>query len=257
LIDLETRATSYHLKAPDREAILRSVQETAACGAPLPVWLPRPLPPGILVSPVRYAWVSLWAMDEGCRPPMPQLTATLECAGVVFHLLDEAAWLMEIYADGHLTARFSSPEEVVQELTAYELAWDELSVEGDPDEEQLRDRAGQILASRDLPGRAASPPNALPALEPLLPPRASLEEAARLLRAGHEGSDAEAGDSDAFVEDALENFANYLGIRDAAWDPRDDRETLTAGDYEDTEGLPQAWEEFVLLPATRWDLMME
>ena len=40
-----------------------------------------------------------------------------------------------------------------------------------------------------------------------------------------------------FVEDALDTFANYLGIRDAAWDPRSDYETLSLGEYEDFEGL--------------------
>src|SRR5439155_26485998 len=129
---------------------------------------------------------------------------------------------------------------------AYELAWDELSAEGEPDEEPLRERAAEILASRQLPDDAPSLPDVLPALELLLPPRASLDEAVRLLRAGQAGEDDEAGGSEGFVEDALENFANYLGIRDAAWDPRDDRETLATGDYEDTEGLPQGWEEFVL-----------
>jgi hypothetical protein len=258
LIELETRATSCHLKTADPEAVIRALEEATGCGPALPVWPSRPLPPGILVSPVRYGWVSLWGLDESVRPQMPSLTATLECAGVVFHLLEDDAWLMEVYADGRLVARFSSPEEVVQELTAYELAWDELSAEGDPSEEQLRERAGEILAERELPeGPAAPLPEALPALEPLLPPRATLPEALRLLRAGPGAEDQEEGAADGFIEDALENFANYLGIRDGAWDPRDDREPLTTGDYEDPEGLPQGWEEFVLLPATRWELTLE
>jgi hypothetical protein len=257
LIDIETRATSSHLKTTDREAVLRGLQKAADFGPPLPVWPARPLPPGSLASPPRYDWVSLWGLDEAVHPHVGPLTATLECAGVVFHLLEEDAWLMEVYADGRLTARFSSPEEVVQELTAYELAWDELAAEGDPDEGQLRERAMAILAERELPEGAPVPRNDLPALKPLLPPRGSLEEAARLLRAGEGLDDDETGAPDGFVEDALETFANYLGIRDAAWDPRDDREILATGDYEDPEGLPEGWEEFVLLPATRWDLIEE
>jgi hypothetical protein len=49
-------------------------------------------------------------------------------------------------------------------------------------------------------------------------------------------------------EDYLERFAVYLGIRDAAWDPSADADALSDGEYEDEEGLPEAWREFTVLP---------
>ena len=52
----------------------------------------------------------------------------------------------------------------------------------------------------------------------------------------------------------METFANYLGIRDAAWDPREDWDVLSSGEYEDGEGLPEGWEQFMLSPTTSWDL---
>jgi hypothetical protein len=219
------------------------------------VWPPRALPPGILVSPPRYGWVSLWGMPEGCEDLLPELTGTLECAGVLFHVEEDAYWVLELYQDGRRVARLSSPAQVVEEMIAYDRAWEAIEQEGitEPDEDDLRRRAEAFFEAGIDPGEEVDPAN----LARIMPPGRSHGEALALLRAWDrvvEGS----GDAEgpAFVEDALETFANYLGIRDAAWDARHDYETLAAGDYEDTEGLPQDWEAFVLLPAARQDLLM-
>jgi hypothetical protein len=50
------------------------------------------------------------------------------------------------------------------------------------------------------------------------------------------------------VEEYLDHFAAYLGIRDAVWDPTADAEALEEGEYEEEEGLPEAWRDFLVLP---------
>src|SRR5205807_8514211 len=120
----------------------------------------------------------------------------------------------------------------------------------DADEALLHDR---MQAVRREP--AGSEVRELAALRRLLPPGASLDEAGSLLRAWDRLLSGERDEEGpAFVEDALETFANYFGIRDAAWDPRSDYETLSLGEYEDFEGLPEGWEHFLLAPQRRWDL---
>jgi hypothetical protein len=252
----EAEIISCHLRTGDRAAVLDALREVAGCGAPLEVWPPRPLPPGIFISPERYGWISLWGMPQACDALIPGMTATLECAGVVYHLVEEDYWLMEISQDGRRGARLSSPAEVLERLERYEEAWESLAAAGvddpDADEGLLRDR---MAAVRPEPSRGED--SAEGALRPLLPAGASFEEARSLLRAWDR---AVSGDGDpespAFIEDALETFANYLGIRDAAWDPRSDIETLSLGEYEDCEGLPEGWERFLLAPQRRWDLQV-
>src|SRR5262249_21674684 len=186
---------------------------------------------------------------------VPSLTATLECAGVIFHVIEEEYWLMEICQDGRRAARLSSPAEIVRELEIYEQAWESLAAEGlDPGENEAR-LTERMEALRAAPCEERGDDAVIDALRPLLPPGASLDQAVALLRAWDR---VEAGEGEAeapeFVEDALETFANYLGVRDAAWDPRGDAETLSLGEYEDFEGLPEGWERFVLTPLTRWNL---
>lgn len=239
----------------DREPVIRVLRELARAGAPLAVWPSRPLPNGILVSPPRYGWVSLWGLEESCEGWLPELTESLECTGVVFQVEEDAYWALDLYQDGRREARLSSPAGVAQEMTAFDMAWESLEGEGvapEEDEERLRERAEALLADGAVPD-TGDPER----LRRLLPPGRSLREAVALLRAWDRTAGGEEGaEAPEFVEDALETFANYLGIRDAAWDPRHDYETLAAGDYEDPEGLPQEWEQFVLLPAARQDLVM-
>lgn len=248
---------SCHLRMGEREAVVRALRQVADLGAPLPVWPPRALTPGALLSPERYGWVGLWGVTEPADGWVPRLTGTLECTGAIFRHQEEEYWLLELFRDGRRLLQLSSPREVAAEVAAYERAWEELEREGvaDPAEEveRLGDRADRLLQSGEL---TALPEDAA-ALREVLPASASLQEALRLLRAWDRIAAGEPqAEPAAFVEDALETFANYLGIPDAAWDPRDDLETLLAGDYEDSEGLPLGWEEFVLLPVRRAELRM-
>ncbi len=247
-------ATSCHLRCEDRDAVLRALGSLTGTGSPIQVWPPRPLPAGILISPPRYGWISLWGLRTDYEELVEPLSATLECTGVVFSLLAGDHWLMQLFQDGRRIALLSSPAEAADERLALERAWGELQQEGiaDPSEAeaQLRARAQAIALSSEFRQERGMHQGDQEVLASLLPAGRSLAEALHLARVW----DAVPEEGPNFVEDVLETFANYLGIRDAAWDAGPDEETLCGGDYEDAEGLPQGWEEFVLAPLARWEL---
>jgi hypothetical protein len=242
---------SAHLRFDSREIVADTLGRMGiATGTALPVYPPRRLPPGLFVSPVRNGWVSLWSPMENTRDWFPALTETLECAGVLLEVVESRFWIVELLRDGQLLGRMEQPEEAVKWDDLWARATDSLQAEGlrEPwnDEERVERRMEEIAAGEEYREdmRRMEEQRAQPGtLAPFLPPFAAVERAWELLTTA--GTDAE---SSGYAEDQLEAFAGYLGIRDAAWDPEDDAEALSEGDYEDEEGLPEGWREFVLLP---------
>ena len=51
----EESLVSCHLRSEDEDAVSRALSRLAGTAGPMPVWPPRPLPPGILLSPPRNA----------------------------------------------------------------------------------------------------------------------------------------------------------------------------------------------------------
>jgi hypothetical protein len=246
-----------HLRFASREAVIDALSRLGvASGSTVPVWPPRRLPFGLFVSPVRNGWVSLWNPLDTTRDWLPGLTATLECAGVLLEAIEGRFFVAEFFRDGSLLGRMELPTATVEWDDLWARTTDSLEAEGvEPpweDEERFGARMDEIAASEEYqedlrqlheerPERAA--------LEPFLPPHASLDQAWDLLTAmDRRDTDQEAAEEEpADAEDYMETFASYLGIRDAAWDPFPDAEIFAEGDYED-EGLPEGWRDFVVLP---------
>lgn len=245
---------SCHLRCADRDGVLRALRDLDGVGSPLAVWPPRRLPPGVLVSPERYGWISLWGTTAPCGELLIDVARELECSLVLIERVEDERWVMEVIRDDRRVARFGAPADSLDALVAYERAWAELEARGeDPtDGMRLEEVARPIFEKMESQDGGSEDLESVRVLEELLPPGARLEEALRLLR----GEDDDRGET-VFLEDWLETFANYLGIRDAGWDARHDAETLAAGDYEDTEGLPDRWEEFVVAPARRLTVLTE
>jgi hypothetical protein len=261
LSEPEAGALSAHVRCEDRDGVARVLRELSGGGLPLSVWPPRALPPGILISPARYGWTSFWGAPTACPEYLPDLAASLECDGLLLLLEPDAYWLAQLFRGRRRVAALSSPAGALVEEVARELAEDELQARGAPSAQSTRellDRARALGESGELHAVAGFIVNDLSPFRPLLPRGGSIEEAEALLRAWDRHlARSDEGSTYAFIEDALENFANYLGIRDAAWDPLADWEALAAGDYEDCEGLPEGWPDFILLPAQRWELVTE
>ena len=212
-------------------------------------------PPGFLISPPRYGWIGVWGTFPGWEAHLPALTATLECPGVEIPHGGRRG-----LADDRLprrTAAGTTFQPGVRPGTASTRSTGrgELVAEKGFRNRERRKSAGglaptSLLQTEPRQSDQWSESNARAALAALLPPGARVDEAIRLAvdEEGPEGGEV------GFAVDRLETFANYLGIRDAAWDPREDWEVLSSGEYEDGEGLPEGWEQFLVTPATRWNL---
>jgi hypothetical protein len=255
---IEASSLSAHVRYSSRDTVIEALtRQGLVRGAPIPVWPPRRLPPGLFISAVTNGWISIWSPLENTRDWFPQLTATLECAGVLLEVVESQFWIAEFFQDGRCLGRMEQPSEAVQWDDLWARTADSLEAEGvdQPweDEGRFSARMDQIAASEeyqeDLRQLKQDQP-APEALKSFLPPHASLEQAWDLLTVMDRGGEEEerAEEESSFAEDYMDAFACYLGIRDAAWDPSADAETLAEGDYEDEEGLPEGWREFILMP---------
>jgi hypothetical protein len=255
---IRVNSLSVHVRYASLTSLVDAVARLGiARNAPVAVWPPRRLPYGLFVSPVRNGWISLWSPLEDVREWFPKLTASLECPGVLLQVIESKFWIAEFLQDGDLLGRVELPTEAVRYDNLWALTVDSLEAEGvsQPweDEERFGQRLDEVARSEehldDLRQMQEERP-APEALRAFLPPHASVERAWDLLFAiDHAHEDAEL-DAETYAEDAMEAFAGYLGIRDASWDPREDAEALSHGEYED-EGLPEGWREFLVLPVVQ------
>lgn len=254
----QTSVLSAHVRYGSRDAVVDAlVRLGVGHGAPVPVWPPRRLPYGLMISPVRNGWVSLWSPLEDVREWLPRLAATLECPGVILEAVQSRFLITEFYRDNDFIGRMELPAEAV----AYDDLWartaESLEAEGlsEPweDEGRFSARLDQIAASEEYQQDVAALREEQPepeALRPFLPPYASVEQAWELVTAiDRDTADGASPDEESspYAEDYLESFASYLGILDATWDPAADADALSEGDY-DEEGLPEGWRDFVVLP---------
>jgi hypothetical protein len=254
---LSVSTLGAHVRYPSQEGVIDAlVRLGVGRGAPVPVWPPRRLPYGLFVSPVRDGWVSLWSPLGDVREWLPRLTATLECPGVLMEVIQSQFWIAEFLRDDDFVGRLELPTEAVAWDDLWARTTESLEAEGveQPWEDEARfgARMDEIAASPEYQEdvRALREERPHPeALRPFLPPHASLEQAWELLTAiDRREAAGEDEEISPYAEDYLEGFAGYLGIRDAAWNPFADAEALSEGDYEDEEGLPEGWRDFVVLP---------
>jgi len=248
---------SVHLRYAARESLVDAIARLGvARAAPVPVWPPRRLPYGLFVSPVRNGWISLWSPLGNAREWLPRLTATLECPGILFEVIEDEFWITELYQDEHFIGRLELPTEAIKYDNLWARTVESLEADGvdDPtaDEARFGARMDQIAVSDEYLEDVQELDNERPApeaLTPFLPPHARIELAWELLTEIERAPSDEEGEGEpADPDDFLERFAVYLGIRDAAWDPSADEDAFAEGEYEEEEGLPEAWREFEVLP---------
>ncbi|MFN3650424.1 MAG: hypothetical protein ACK47B_12675 [Armatimonadota bacterium] len=258
---IEVNSRSAHVRYPSRVAVVEAlVRLQVGQGVPVPVWPPRRLPHGLLISEVRDGWVSLWSPLEDMEEWLPRLTETLECAGVLIEVVQSRFWICELFRDGQLLGRVELPTTAIEWDLLQSQVEASLVAEGvaEPwrDEARFGARADEIARSEEYQEDIRRLQEERPRpeeLRPFLPPHASLEQAWELLfqvdreEAPDAGEEAESP----YAEDYADAFASYLGIRDATWDPRADADALSEGEYEDEEGLPEGWRDFVVLPITQ------
>lgn len=249
-------AMSAHLRYGARDSLIDAlVSLNVARGVPIAVWPPRRLPPGLFISPARNGWISVWTPLGNLREWLPQLTATLECPGLLFEIVEGEFWITELFQDEHFLGRLELPSEAIKYDDLWARTVDSLEAEGveDPtaDEARFGHRMDEIAASDDYQQDMRELEEARPgpeALQPFLPPHARLQLAWELLTEVDRPVEDEEEREPAEIEEYLERFASYLGIRDPAWDPMADAEALAEGEYEEEEGLPEEWQDFILLP---------
>lgn len=248
--------SSVHLHYPDREAVIRALSRLdLALDRPIPVWPPRPLPAGFVLSPPREGWVSLWAPFPDQDDWMDSLTGLLECAGLSFHLVPEHYFITNFYRHGCCTAASGSPLSLAREGFLEAQAVEELMADGNQDYtgEDVMARMDEIAREPRWRQELAEYDRLWPdaaRIKPFLPEGASEDRALELLEAGDVPT-REIDDLTGHVEEALEAFALYLGVRDATWFPQDDWGALAEGDYDDEEGLPEGWRDFVVVASRR------
>lgn len=239
-----------HVRFDDRELVLSALARLGVgTGVTCPVWPPRALPPGLFVSPVRNGWVSFWSMHQSSMGWLQELTEVLECRAVELGGMDDAVWFAAFYEDGHDRATVLLPLAAAERACLEELAEQEgLDATDEAVLEELRHRA-EFLEMREELGELW-PTGEL--LERFVPPHRSGVRALELLDV-IAAQPAEGG-----VSAQVEDFAAYLGIMDATWNPRDDPEVFSRGEYgEFVEGeeLPAGWKEFVVLPLAELRVM--
>lgn len=252
---------SAHVRYPSRESVLDALLRMGvAHGAPAAVWPPHRLPHGLLVSPVRNGWVSVWSPLENLREWFPQLAATLECPGLILEVVQSRFWIAEFLQDGDFLGRIELPTEAAEYDDLWARTVESLEAEGvdQPwdDEARFGSRLDEIAQSQEYLDDLEHVREERPEPEDLqafVPPHGHLDRAWELLTAiDRDEEDVESPSADPlYAEEYMESFASYLGIRDAAWNFRDDLDTITNGDYDDDEGLPEDWREFVVLPLTQ------
>lgn len=254
---IEASALSAHVRFPSRDAVVDALNRlNVVQGAPVSVWPPRQLPFGLYVSGERNGWISLWSPLDNVRDWFPQLTATLECPGLILEVIDSRFWIAEFLQDERFLGRVELPTEAVEYDGLWMRTLESLEAEGvqDPeeDEERFGARMDEIAQSEEHQEALQQLREERPereALRPFLPAHAHLEQAWELLWAIDEPGE-EIGPDDEespYAEDSMEAFASYLGIRDATWHPSADADALSDGEYEE-EGLPEGWREFVVVP---------
>jgi len=257
-MSLAASALSAHLKYDSVETVVDALTRLGLTrGVPVPVWPPRRLPYGIFISPCRNGWISLWSPLDTTRDWFPQLTATLECPGVLLEVIESRFWIAEFFQDDAFYGRMELPAAAVEWDDLWARTVDSLEAEGvsEPweDEAAFGPRMDEIAATDEYQEdlrqlREERPEPAV--LATYLPCHADVARAWDLLTAiDRREEDADSVEEHSpYAEDYMEAFAGYLGIRDAAWDPDADAEALAEGDYEDDEGLPERWREFAVLP---------
>jgi len=258
----EDSSLSAHVRYGSQEAVAAALlRMEVACGAAVPVWPPKPLPAGLFISSVRNGWVSLWSPLADTREWFPRLTETLEAPGLLLEVIQDRFAVIEFLRDGNLVGRLELPLAAVEWDHLWARTADSFEEEGvvEPWENEARfgARMDEIAASEEYREDLRRLHEERPepeAISAFLPPHARVEHAWELLtaldRLVDDGEDAGSG-----VEEKLENFAGYLGIHDAAWDPAFDMEALAEGDYEEGEGLPEGWREFVVLPVRQLPML--
>jgi hypothetical protein len=254
---LDVAAASAHLRFAEREAVVEALRRLGAIrGAPIAVWPPRPLPPGIFASPPVNGWVSLWSLQDDLDDLLPELTATLECPGVLVEVIESREWRVTLTLDGRDLGTVQLPTELVSYETLMALTADTLQDEGhpDPDDALFEARAAELVKTEAFRDelRATEAARPTPAdLASFLPPQADVKAAWDLLFRIDRDLGEDWMEADYFAEDYAEEFTAHLGIEDACWSPLEDADALAEGDYEEGEGLPAAWREFVLLPTSQ------
>jgi hypothetical protein len=254
----ESSVLSAHVRYPSREGVEDALFRLGvARGAPIAVWPPRRLPFGLYVSPERNGWVSLWSPLGDVREWFPRLAATLEAPGLLLEVIDGTFWIAEFFRDDRFLGRVELPTEAVKYDDLWARTYDSLEAEGveasREDEARFGARLDEIAASDEYEEAGRQLEEERPEKEALvefLPAHANLDQAWELLWAidhdsAEEGPEEESGP---YAEDFVENFASYLGIRDATWNPTADAEAFAEGDYEDEDGLPEGWRGFHVLP---------
>lgn len=258
--DLQPSILSAHVRYRSRDSVIGALLRLGiGRGAAIPVWPPKALPYGLVLSPVRNGWVSIWSPLDNTRDWFPQLVGTLECPGVILEAIQGDFWVLELLQDGDFRGRWELPTEAAEYDDLWARTVESLEAEGceQPWEDEIRfgARLDEIARSRDYQEDLEHVREERPDpedLEPFLPPHASIERAWELLTAiDHVDQDEEAAEADHDAADYLERFASYLGIQDAAWDFRADLDALAAGEFEDEEGLPENWREFAVLPLSQ------
>ncbi len=253
---LETSVLSAHLRFHDRDAVVNVLGRLGvAVATPLPVWPAHRLPYGLFLSGVRNGWISLWSPRDDMRDWFPEITGSLECPGLLTEVVQSRFLIVEFLQDGDLHGRVELPTEAVEWDDLWARTVESLESEGivDPtDNEPLFNaRMDEIARSqeyRDDLERLREERPTRDTLRAYLPPKADADEAWDLLMAlDRDARDVDDEEELPIADDYLDEFAECLGIEDAAWDPGADSELLSEGDY-DEEGLPAGWREFVVLP---------
>lgn len=244
---------SGHVRFASRDAVIDALFRMGiARGACVTVWPPRRLPHGLFISPARGGWISVWTPLGNLHEWFPELTATLECPGILLEVIESEIWSVEFYQDGRSQGRYALPSETVEMGILQSHAEASLDAEGnqDPEEDQVLARMEELSESdaylEDVEEYRQERPDP-EVLDAYLPAHATIETAWEILTAIEDRTD-DSEEANSQAEDYMEAFARYLGIPDAAWEPFADAEAFAEGDYEDEEGLPEGWREFVVLP---------
>lgn len=246
-----------HVQFEDRDTVLRALERLELSrGEALEVWPARSLPDGIFVSPPRNGWISLWQAGATLHDWFVELTATLECRGVLFGNDDDAGWSVSLFQDGRRIGHCQMPFCWEERGILIGLALEELDDEGveitDPDHPRVR-KVMKRLANTEEYAQLLEEVRRLRFGEDELIPFAGSETASRRAWRCIETGErfARRDDAEYSVTETQTRFAACLGILDTEWDPNLDLPLLQEGDYDDLEGLPAGFEEFVLAPSGR------
>lgn len=231
---------SAHLRTDAREPVVKALVRAGAAVSPIPVHPPRPLGEGLLVSPVRNGWVSLYlASEDGVDDGFEWLldvTEAVDCPAVVFDCIESELWTAELMDAGQWLGRVSRPAAAWEQVLLAELV-QEWQVSPDSATAAMEVRETPEFQSRLAEMRGSEP-------EPEAILRCGGRPAALALLDGPPPSGR--------ADQQLREFAAELGIVDVDWDPEADLEALAEGDYEaESPDLPTGWSEFQFCPYSR------